>query len=107
MRAQWSFVSAFADEDPLRRDLLAAVRARGGARSEAVAEALLAVPRHVFLPGVALDEVYTDDAIVTKRDDAGVPISSSSQPTIMALMLDQLDVAPGNRVLEIGAGTGY
>jgi protein-L-isoaspartate O-methyltransferase len=44
---------------------------------------------------------------VTKRDEAGQPISSSSQPAIMAIMLDQLDLAPGLRVLEIGAGTGY
>jgi protein-L-isoaspartate(D-aspartate) O-methyltransferase len=44
---------------------------------------------------------------VTKRDETGQPISSSSQPAIMAIMLDQLDLAPGHRVLEIGAGTGY
>jgi protein-L-isoaspartate(D-aspartate) O-methyltransferase len=44
---------------------------------------------------------------VTERDAQGVPISSSSQPTIMALMLDQLDVASGQRVLEIGTGSGY
>src|SRR5205823_13707927 len=48
-----------------------------------------------------------DDAIVTKRDADGHPVSSSSQPTIMAIMLDQLGVAAGQRVLEIGAGTGY
>jgi protein-L-isoaspartate(D-aspartate) O-methyltransferase len=61
----------------------------------------------VFLPDVPIETAYRDEAIVTKRDPAGVPISSSSQPTIMALMLDQLDPAPGQRVLEIGAGTGY
>jgi protein-L-isoaspartate(D-aspartate) O-methyltransferase len=37
----------------------------------------------------------------------GEVISSSSQPEIMATMLAQLDVRPGHRVLEIGAGTGY
>jgi protein-L-isoaspartate(D-aspartate) O-methyltransferase len=91
----------------MRRDLLAVVRGRGGARDDAVAEALLAVPRHLFVPDVAIEDAYRDDAIVTRRDDHGVPISSSSQPTIMAMMLDQLGVAPGHRVLEIGAGTGY
>jgi protein-L-isoaspartate(D-aspartate) O-methyltransferase len=65
------------------------------------------VPRHLFLPGQRPEAAYRDDAIVTKRDEAGQPISSSSQPAIMAIMLDQLDLAPGHRVLEIGAGTGY
>ena len=75
--------------------------------SERVAAALHAVPRHLFLPGQRPEAAYRDDAIVTKRDEAGQPISSSSQPAIMAIMLDQLDLAPGHRVLEIGAGTGY
>src|SRR5580704_10410041 len=75
--------------------------------SERVAAALHAVPRHLFLPGQRPEAAYRDDAIVTKRDQAGQPISSSSQPAIMAIMLDQLDLAPGHRVLEIGAGTGY
>jgi protein-L-isoaspartate(D-aspartate) O-methyltransferase len=91
----------------LREGLLARVRANGGARDPAVAAALLAVPRHVFLPEVPVPAAYRDDAIVTRRDDEGLPVSSSSQPTIMAIMLDQLAVAPGHRVLEIGAGTGY
>ena len=34
-------------------------------------------------------------------------ISSSSQPAMMAMMLEQLDLQPGHRVMEIGAGTGY
>jgi protein-L-isoaspartate(D-aspartate) O-methyltransferase len=75
--------------------------------SERVAAALYAVPRHLFLPGQEPEAAYRDDAIVTKRDEAGQPISSSSQPAIMAIMLDQLDLVPGQRVLEIGAGTGY
>src|SRR5438105_3995703 len=52
------------------------------------------------------EEAYQDEAIPTKRVD-GIPISSSSQPAIMALMLEQLDVRPGMSVLEIGTGTGY
>jgi protein-L-isoaspartate(D-aspartate) O-methyltransferase len=75
--------------------------------SEPVAAALRAVPRHLFVPGVEPVDAYRDEPIVTKRDAAGNPISSSSQPAIMATMLDQLGVEPGHRVLEIGAGTGY
>ncbi|GAB2923048.1 methyltransferase domain-containing protein [Nonomuraea fastidiosa] len=74
---------------------------------ERVAAAMRAVPRHLFVPHVPPEEAYRDEPIVTRRDDAGRPTSSSSQPTIMAAMLDQLDVRPGHRVLEIGAGTGY
>lgn len=91
----------------LRRDLLAVVRDQGGARDESVADALLTVPRHLFVPEAAVEAAYRNEAIITRRDSDGVPVSSSSQPTIMALMLDQLGVAPGHRVLEIGAGTGY
>jgi protein-L-isoaspartate(D-aspartate) O-methyltransferase len=75
--------------------------------NERVAAALHQVPRHLFLPEQPPEAAYRDDAIVTKRDETGQPISSSSQPAIMAIMLDQLDLAPGLRVLEIGAGTGY
>jgi protein-L-isoaspartate(D-aspartate) O-methyltransferase len=72
----------------------------------AVEAAFRAVPRHLFLPAVALDTVYADEAIPTKRL-GGKTVSSSSQPAIMAIMLEQLDVHRGHRVLEIGAGTGY
>jgi protein-L-isoaspartate(D-aspartate) O-methyltransferase len=72
----------------------------------AVEAAFRAVPRHHFLPGILLDKVYTDEAIPTKYQD-GLAISSSSQPAVMATMLEQLDVQAGHHVLEIGAGTGY
>ena len=91
----------------LRERLVADVLANSGIRDERIAAALRDVPRHLFLPHLPPEEAYLDDAIVTKRDTEGQPISSSSQPAIMAIMLDQLDLAPGQRVLEIGAGTGY
>lgn len=90
----------------LQEELVRTLLQREGI-GERVAQAFRAVPRHVFLPGVPLEEVYSDEAIVTKRDAQGLPISSSSQPAIMALMLEQLAVEPGHRVLEIGAGTGF
>ncbi len=91
----------------LREDLATRVVTATRIGSGRVAAALRAVPRHLFLPDLPPEATYADDAIVTKRDQGGQPISSSSQPAIMAIMLDQLDLAPGHRVLEIGAGTGY
>ena len=91
----------------LRERLVAQVLQTSGIRDERIAAALRDVPRHLFLPHLPPEDAYLDDAIVTKRDADGQPISSSSQPAIMAIMLDQLTLAPGQRVLEIGAGTGY
>ena len=91
----------------LRERLVGDVLQSSGVRDARIAAALRDVPRHLFLPHLPPEEAYLDDAIVTKRDTEGQPISSSSQPAIMAIMLDQLDLAPGQRVLEIGAGTGY
>ncbi len=91
----------------LRERLVAEVLQTSGIRDERIAAALHDVPRHLFLPHLPPADAYLDDAIVTKRDADGQPISSSSQPAIMAIMLDQLTLAPGQRVLEIGAGTGY
>ena len=91
----------------LRERLVAEVLQTSGIGDERIAAALRDVPRHLFLPHLPPQDAYLDDAIVTKRDADGQPISSSSQPAIMAIMLDQLTLAPGQRVLEIGAGTGY
>ncbi len=60
-----------------------------------------------FAQREGLEAVYRDESILTKRNPHGVPLSSSSQPAIMAPMLEQLQVEEGMNVLEIGAGTGY
>ncbi|WP_166659569.1 methyltransferase, FxLD system [Glycomyces sp. NRRL B-16210] len=70
-------------------------------------EVVRQVPRHAFVPDVDLEAAYVDDAVVTRRDEHGRALSSISQPSMVAQMLDLLDLAPGHRVLEIGAGTGY
>ncbi len=92
----------------LRRALVDALRANGALRSEPVAAALLTVPREQFVPAGTPPEVaYADRALVLTRDDTGRPTSSISQPSMVALMLEQLDVQPGQRVLEIGTASGY
>ncbi|GAC1462814.1 MAG: hypothetical protein PVS3B3_10070 [Ktedonobacteraceae bacterium] len=90
----------------LHKNLIDSVKAKGFIQSPRVEAAFRAIPRHLFLPGLPLQEVYQDKAIITKSVD-GRFVSSSSQPTIMAIMLEQLDLHKGHRVLEIGAGTGY
>ncbi|WP_282699408.1 methyltransferase domain-containing protein [Streptomyces sp. CC219B] len=92
-------------------------------------EAFAAVPRHVFVPfyyvgvrggherrwGESPDPAarerwvrgaYADVPLATRMRD-GELVSSSSQPSLMAMMLVALGVRDGDRVLEIGAGTGY
>jgi protein-L-isoaspartate(D-aspartate) O-methyltransferase len=75
--------------------------------SAEVARAFRTVPRHLFLPGVARERVYSGAAIPTRFDDAGRAISSSSEVAVMAPMIEGLALEHGQRVLEIGAGTGY
>lgn len=98
-----------ADPDAQQRNeqLVSQLESSGCLRDPAVASAFRAVLRHHFLPGRPLDEVYEDSAIMTKMGDKGVPVSSSSQPAIMGIMLQQLQLKAGHRVLEIGAGTGF
>jgi protein-L-isoaspartate(D-aspartate) O-methyltransferase len=93
--------------DRLRDALVDQLAAAGTVRVPAVEAALRAVPRHVFVPDATLPRAYADDGVQTKLDADGVPISAASQPSIVAVMLEQLAVAPGDRILEIGAGTGY
>ncbi|MFG2091822.1 methyltransferase, FxLD system [Spirillospora sp. NPDC048824] len=91
----------------LRNALVDELSDNGTVRSEQVEAALRAVPRHAFVPGVPLEQAYADDAVYTKQDGSGVSISAASQPTVVAMMLEQLQPTPGQRVLELGAGTGY
>jgi protein-L-isoaspartate(D-aspartate) O-methyltransferase len=70
-------------------------------RDERVLAAMGAVPREAFVGERYLDLAYGDGAL---------PIASGqtiSQPYIVALMTELLDVGPGERVLEIGTGSGY
>ncbi|WTR19217.1 methyltransferase domain-containing protein [Streptomyces sp. NBC_00138] len=94
--------------------------AGGGLTDPAWRAAFAEVPRHLFVldydrpedaPDVRdglrrLAGAYSDQPIAT-RVVGGELVSSSSQPSLMALMCEALDVGEGGRVLEIGAGTGY
>jgi protein-L-isoaspartate(D-aspartate) O-methyltransferase len=95
-----------------RRALLVRqLEAASAIRSATVRDAFLQIPREIFIRDVAerlgIAAVYRDEAYPTKTDPHGDAISSSSQPQIMALMLEELRVSPGHRILEVGTGTGY
>jgi protein-L-isoaspartate(D-aspartate) O-methyltransferase len=75
--------------------------ARRGLRSGRLLDAFREVPRELFVPEDVRDLAY---------EDGPLPIESGqtiSQPYIVALMIDAAEVAPGDRVLEVGAGSGY
>lgn len=93
--------------DALRAAMVDHIKAAGHARLDAVEQALREVPRHRFVPAATLEDAYANIAVITKRANDGSSLSCASVPTVVAMMLDQLDVHPGHRVLEIGAGTGY
>ena len=93
--------------DELRAAMTTRLREEGTIRGAAVAAAFRDTPRHLFLPGIGLYQAYADSVVPTKFDAYGKSISAASQPTIVALMLEQLDVRRGQSVLEVGAGTGY
>ncbi len=74
---------------------------RSGIRDERVLEAIARVPRERFVPPEWRDEAYADHPL---------PIGEGqtiSQPYIVALMTQALDLKPGEKVLEIGTGSGY
>jgi protein-L-isoaspartate(D-aspartate) O-methyltransferase len=67
----------------------------------ALRQALLKVPRHLFVPAQLALAAYQDTPLPIGFD------KTVSQPFIAALMLDLLDLQPGERLLEIGTGLGY
>ena len=72
-----------------------------GIRGSRLLDAFRAVPREAFVPEKVRDFAY---------DDGPLPIEAEqtiSQPYIVAAMIDAAEVSPGDRVLEIGAGSGY
>jgi protein-L-isoaspartate(D-aspartate) O-methyltransferase len=96
-----------ASPEALRARMADQIVHAGHARSGRIEAALREVPRHEFVPAASVEEAYADQAVITKRASDGASLSCASVPSLVAAMLDQLDVRPGGRILEIGAGTGY
>jgi protein-L-isoaspartate(D-aspartate) O-methyltransferase len=96
-----------ADEATARLQMVRRLKQAGVIANPAVERAMQQVPRHRFVAHMDGAAAYRDEAVMVKHARNGVPISSLSQPTIVATMLEWLQVAPGHRVLEVGTGTGY
>jgi protein-L-isoaspartate(D-aspartate) O-methyltransferase len=120
--------------DQANQQMVDRMIAEGALWSPRIIEAFRRTPRHLFVDRVfqfqrkhnrwrelitrdpgpeEIELVYSDRALITRvsppaaETGAGVPISSSSQPSLMAQMIEDLRPGPGMRVLEVGSGTGY
>ncbi|MCE7081769.1 ATP-grasp peptide maturase system methyltransferase [Streptomyces sp. ST2-7A] len=128
----------------LRAELADELHRRGDLRSPEWREAVLRVPRHLFVPTFfqrtdgpgpttwtprtgelgekeptsRLETVYSNTTLVTRLDGdrrpqdvegpvTGTPASSSTLPGLVVRMLEESGARTGDRVLEIGTGTGY
>lgn len=74
---------------------------RRGVRNARVLGAMEKVPRHRFVPKPLIDQAYTDSPLSIGKGQ------TISQPYMVALMTALLDPKPEDRVLEVGAGSGY
>ncbi|MEP0761563.1 MAG: protein-L-isoaspartate(D-aspartate) O-methyltransferase [Chloroflexota bacterium] len=89
------------DETRAARRRLVQTRVAPLVTDDTVIGAMMAVPRHAFVPTQYLDMAYNDHAL---------PIGygqTISQPSLVAMMTAMLDLEQGDRVLEIGTGSGY
>ncbi|MFQ5701136.1 MAG: protein-L-isoaspartate(D-aspartate) O-methyltransferase [Acidobacteriota bacterium] len=87
--------------DVRRREMIERQLVPRGIKDRRVLEAMRRLPRHLFIEEALRGKAYSDNAL---------PIGSGqtiSQPYIVALMTELLDVGPDDRVLEVGTGSGY
>lgn len=127
-------MTAVLDWQPLAGALATTLETAGVLREPVWRQAFTETPRHLFVPCFLeqrcgaervvdgtdatlrdrwLAQVYSDTNLITQVRVSGPegkgrrPTSSSSMPSIMSWMLEALDLADGQQVLEIGTGTGY
>lgn len=100
--ATWT--NPLADDHRFRfeREFMVARQLRGrDIRDERVLQAMLAVPRHLFVPPELAQSAYDDSALPIGYDQ------TISQPYMVAFMLEALGLEGRERVLEVGSGSGY
>jgi protein-L-isoaspartate(D-aspartate) O-methyltransferase len=84
-----------------RRDMVARQIRDRGVRSPRVLSAMEAVPRHLFVPPDIVSNAYSDEALPAGEGQ------TISQPYVVAASAEALSLEGHERVLEVGAGTGY
>jgi len=89
------------DFSPARRRMVEAQLIPRGVRDPEVLRALGRVPRHLFVDEALRDRAYGDNALPIGHDQ------TISQPLMVATMTQALQLAGGEKVLEIGTGSGY
>lgn len=72
-----------------------------GIKDKAVLEAIGKIPRHLFMDSGFIDHAYVDKAFPIAADQ------TISQPYTVAFQTELLQIKPGDKVLEIGTGSGY
>lgn len=86
---------------PVRRKVLVAYLREIGVSDERVLAAFAAVPREIFVPAVLRHQAYEDYPLEIGEGQ------TISQPSVVARITELADVGSHDRVLEIGAGSGY
>ena len=84
-----------------RRRMVAEQIVSRGVRDPLALSAVRTVPRHEFVPQALVDSAYRDAPLPIGRDQ------TISQPYIVALMTEAIGLEGGERVLEVGTGSGY
>ncbi len=91
----------FTEREDERRRLVNTLQSRENIDDNEVLQAMRNVPRHLFVPESRRNRAY---------ENTPLPIGHGqtiSQPFIVAFMTEMLDIEPGDKVLEIGTGSGY
>jgi len=89
------------DWELLRHQMVSYQIKNRGIQNKAILEALKRIPRHLFVPPEIRDESYCDHPLPIGLNQ------TISQPYIVALMTNELEVQPHHKILEIGTGCGY
>ncbi len=85
----------------LREKMVEAQIRRRGVKDKRVLEIMRQVPRHLFVDPDSMNAAYEDNAMPIQYNQ------TISQPYIVALMTELLELEPSSKVLEIGTGCGY